>query len=146
MNFDEASNAIKKGDVLRLRNYLEAGLDPNLSTQYGWTLLMCAAMEGNTAAGRELIQRGAQLDARNKHSATALSLAAHTGHPRFVALLLDAGASLDGHPFGKSFEDFLEWASNYGTGSREAMAKTKAVIESARAIQHRSENGDEPSA
>lgn len=140
MNFDEASKAIKKGDVLRLRHYLESGLDPSLSNKYGWTLLMCAAVEGNTAVGRELIQRGARLDARNKHNDAALSLAAHTGHPGFVALLIDAGASLDGHPFGKSFEDFLEWASRHGTGSQEAMAKTKAVIASARAIRHRSEN------
>jgi ankyrin repeat protein len=146
MNFDEASKAIKKGDVLRLRHYLDSGLDPNLSNQFGWTLLMCAAMEGNTAVARELIMRGAQLDARNKHSDAALSLAAHTGHPGFVALLIDAGASLDGHPFGRSLEDFLEWASKYGTGSREAMAKTKAVIESARAARHRSETGDDPTA
>jgi len=137
MNFHEASKAIKKGDVLRLREFLDSGLDPNLSNRYGWTL------EGNTAVARELIQRGAQLDARNKHSDSALSLAAHTGHPGFVALLIDAGASLDGHPFGKSFEDFLEWASRYGASSREAMAKTKAVIEFARSTRHRSESGDE---
>jgi ankyrin repeat protein len=74
MNFDEASKAIKKGDVLRIRQCLDSGLDPNLSNQYGWTLLMSAANEGNTAVARELIQRGAQLDTRNKHNWTALSL------------------------------------------------------------------------
>ena len=42
--------------------------------------------------------------------------------------LVDAGASLAGHPFGKSFEDFLEWASHYGTDSQEAMTKTKDLI------------------
>jgi ankyrin repeat protein len=145
MNFDEASKAIKKVDVLRIRQCLESGLDPNLSNQYGWTLLMSAANEGNTAIARELIQRGAQLDTRNKHKWTALSLAAHTGHPGFVALLVDAGASLDGHPFGTSFESFLEWASKYGTGSQEAMTKTKAIIESARANWGRSENGHDSS-
>jgi len=107
---------------------------------------MRAAMEGNTAVARELIQRGAQLDARNKHRDAALSLAARTGHPGVVALIIDAGASLDGHPFGESFEDILEWASEYGTGSREAMAKIKAVIESARATRHRSETENDSSA
>jgi ankyrin repeat protein len=116
MNFHEASNAIKKGDLLRIRFFLESGLDPNLSNQFGWTLLMVAAIEGNTAVGRELIQRGAQLDAREKGSWTALAFAAHAGHPGFVALLVKSGASLDGHPFGASFEDFLDWASKYGTG------------------------------
>jgi hypothetical protein len=49
MNFDEASEAIKKGDVVRLRHYLESGLDPNLSNQHGGTLLMRAAMEESMA-------------------------------------------------------------------------------------------------
>jgi len=142
MNFHEA---IKRGDVLRIRQSLESGLDPNLSNQYGWTLLMVAAMEGNTAVGRELIRRGAQSDTRNKHSYTALSLASQTGHPGFVALLVDAGVSLDGHPFGASFEDFLGWASKYGACSQEALTKTKAVIESARANRDRGENGHGPS-
>jgi uncharacterized protein len=134
MTFDDARKAVKNGDVLRLRHYLDSGLDPNLSNQYGVTLLMSAARKRNTAIARELINHGAQLDSRGKHSWTALSLAAHTGHPGLVHLLVDAGASLDGHPFGASFEDFLDWASKYGTGSSEAMMHTKAIIESARSL------------
>jgi ankyrin repeat protein len=133
MDFDSVSKAIKKGDVLQVRHYLDQGVPADLSNQYGLTLLMCAALEGNTAAGRALILKGAQVDRRNKFQDTALSLAAHTGHPSFVDLLVKAGASLDGHPFGASFEDFLDWASKYGTGSQECMTRTKAIIKSARA-------------
>jgi ankyrin repeat protein len=108
MDFDAIQRRIKKGDVVQIRHYLESGLDADLANQYGWTLLMLAALEGNTAVGRELISHGARLDRRNKFGATALSLAAQTGHPSFVELLLQSGARLDGHPFGSSFEDFLD--------------------------------------
>lgn len=132
MDFSTVDKAIKKGDVIRLRKYLETSVDANLCDLNGYTLLMSAALKGDTTVGTELIDRGAQIDLRNKHGWTALSLAAHTGHPGFVGLLCRSGASLDGHPFGSSFEDFLDWASQYGTGSKEAMAKTRQIIKSTR--------------
>ena len=84
MTFDEATRVIKRGDTVHLRKELEEGLGPNLSNHYAWTLLMLAAMEGDTSIGRLLIEKGADLDRRNNHRDTALSLAAHTGHPSFV--------------------------------------------------------------
>ncbi len=88
MTFDEVSKLIKKGDVIGLRKALEDGLNPNLCNQNSWTLLMVAAFEGNTPLGSLLIENGVELDKRNKSHETALSLAAHTGHPSFVDLLL----------------------------------------------------------
>jgi len=76
MTFDEASRVIKRGDIVHLRKELEEGLGPNLCNQYSWTLLMIAAMEGDTSIGRLLIEKGADLDRRNNHRDTALSLAA----------------------------------------------------------------------
>jgi ankyrin repeat protein len=146
MNFDEASKAIKKGDVLRIRHYLELRMDPNLSHRFGANLLMCAAFEGNTAIGRELILHGAHLDTQDSHGWTALCTAVHTGHVGFVELLLDAGASLDGQAFGGSIEGFLDWALMYGTGSKEAMSRMKPVIESVRAKQRSQVTGHEHSA
>src|SRR5580692_11519327 len=89
MTFDEASKLIKKGDIIRLRKELQDGLSPNLANQYSWTLLMIAALEGNTSIGSLLIESGAELDSRNKSHATALSWAAHTGHSSFVSPLLE---------------------------------------------------------
>jgi len=135
MMFD-AWKVIKRGDVLSMRHALVAGLDPDPTTDApSCTLLMCAAMTGNTSIGRLLIEHGAELDRKDQFGWTALSMAAHTGHHAFVKLLVDHGASLDGFPFGKSFEGFLDWAEQYGTGSREAMAKTKSVIHAARLAQ-----------
>jgi ankyrin repeat protein len=130
--FPRGTQAIKKGDVIRICHFLESGGDANLANRLSWTLLMMAALEGNTGIGEELIQRGAGLDMRNKFGDTALSLAAHTGHVGFVELLLSSGASLDEHPFGTSFESFLDWAAQYGTGAPEAMAKIRTIVEAKR--------------
>jgi ankyrin repeat protein len=113
MTFDEASRVIKRGDIVHLRKELEAGLSPNLCNQYSWTLLMIAAMEGDTSIGRLLIEKGADIDRRNNHRDTALSLAAHTGHPSFVRLLLENGASLECYPFGNSIDTWLDWLGQY---------------------------------
>ena len=119
MTFDEASKLIRKGDIIRLPKELQDGLSPNMENQYSWTLLMVAALEGNTSIGDLLIESGAELDRRNKGRETALSLAAHTGHSSFVSLLLNSGASLECHPFGNTFDAWLNWACQYGRCSEK---------------------------
>jgi ankyrin repeat protein len=119
MTFDKANKLIKKGDIIRLRKELQNGLSPNMANQYSWTLLMIAALEGNTSIGSLLIESGAELDRRNKFNETALSLASHSGHPSFVELLLTSGASLDCRPFGNTFDAWLNWACQYGRCSEK---------------------------
>jgi ankyrin repeat protein len=119
MTFDEVSKLIKKGDIIQLRKELQDGLSPNIANQYSWTLLMIAALEGNTSIGSLLIESGAELDRRNKFHDTALSLAAHSGHSSFVSLLLTGGASLECHPFGTTFDVWLDWACQYGRCSEK---------------------------
>ena len=87
MTYRGAQNLIKRGDEPALRAALEAGLDPNLANQNGWTLLMLAAVEGHVAIGRLLIEKGADLNARNNKQDNALTLATHRGHQLFVDLL-----------------------------------------------------------
>jgi ankyrin repeat protein len=71
-DFDSVAKAIKKGDLSRVRQRLESGTASDLVNRHGWTLLMSAAFEGDTAIGTELIRNGAQLDLRNKDGWTAL--------------------------------------------------------------------------
>ena len=80
MTFNEVHRVIKIGDLVSLRVELDAGLNPSLSNQFSWTLLMPAAMEGNIAIGELLVSSGAELDTINDFGETALSLAAHGGH------------------------------------------------------------------
>jgi ankyrin repeat protein len=130
MTFEEVE-VIKRADTPRLRREIEQGLDPNLSNRYGWSILMIAAMRGNTAIGELLIEAGADLDHRNKFRDTALSLAVQTGHPSFVKLLLASGASLNCHSHGNSLEIFFDWVAQYAAGS-----KGKVQIENVREMFH----------
>lgn len=129
MTFDEVSRVIKKGDIILLRKELEAGLSPNLANQYSWTLLMVAALEGNTSIGMLLIEAGSDMDSRNKFRETALSLAANSGHLSFIKLLLTNGASLDCRPFGDSFESWLNWVAKYTASSPEQAERIRQLFD-----------------
>lgn len=135
MTFDEVNRVIKKGDLSRLRRELDGGLSPNLCNQYSWTLLMLAAIKGNTSIGGLLIEKGAQLDTRNNHRGTALSLAAHSGHPSFVRLLLASGASLECYPFGSNLEVWLDWLGEYSTCPPKELKRIRELFDSERKIR-----------
>jgi ankyrin repeat protein len=111
MNFDEAHRLIKKGDVVALRHGLDVGLSPNLSNQVSWSLLMLAALKGNTSIGELLISKGAAINTTNDFGETAISLAAHHGHVSFIQILLASGASAECRPHGHTLEDWLKTAS-----------------------------------
>ena len=135
MTYIEASKVIKKGDIIHLRKELDNGLNPNLCNQYSWTLLMAAALEGNTSVGLLLIEKGADLDSRNKFRDTALSLAAHGGHVSFVKLLLTNGASVDCYPFGDSFEPWLNWVAKYTRCSPDQAERIRELLDAERELK-----------
>jgi ankyrin repeat protein len=54
-----------------------------------------AAVAGDVATARELLDAGVAVDARDRYGQTALMLAAHRGHAALVTTLIDAGAALD---------------------------------------------------
>lgn len=60
----------------------------------GRTPLMLAAFRGNTAAVINLLERGADVNARDRDGDTALMFAAYKGHALVVALLLQYGANV----------------------------------------------------
>jgi ankyrin repeat protein len=105
--FDALHKLIKKGDVISLRRELDAGAPSNLSNRFSWTLLMLAAIEGNTPIGELLLSRGADINAVNDFGETALSLAAHGGHIQFIRTLLTHGSAIDCQPHGQTLERWL---------------------------------------
>lgn len=54
-----------------------------------------AVRRGNTEIVRDLLARGADPNARDRHGQTGLMLAAHGGHLATVHLLIERGARLD---------------------------------------------------
>ena len=83
------------GSEEKVQALLEAGADPNLSTRWGWTALMCAAYSGDARRIRLLVDAGADVNARETTGQdTVLNVAALRGSAAAVQALLDAGADV----------------------------------------------------
>ncbi|MDB6110590.1 MAG: Ankyrin [Pedosphaera sp.] len=123
MTFEEAHRAIKRGQTSVLEAAVPATISANSTNRFGWTLLMLAALEGNTKIGTVLLDRGADVGALNNFGESALSLAAHKGHLPFVKLLTSCGASGDIRPHGHDLESWLRNASGL------SKAKIDAILE-----------------
>lgn len=74
---------------------LKEGKSPNITLGNGWTPLMIAVAEGHKDVVRLLIERGANVNARNKLGRTPIMFAARYGYTEIVQLLADAGAELN---------------------------------------------------
>jgi|SRR6185312_2087396 len=121
MTFEEAHRAIKRGQTNLLEEAVPAALSVNSSNRFGWTLLMLAALEGNTKIGTLLLDRGADVAALNNFGESALSLAAHKGHLPFVKLLKLRGASGNVRPHGHDLESWLRSASGLPAAKIDAI-------------------------
>jgi ankyrin repeat protein len=123
--FDEVQHHIKHGDIIAVRNLLDDGLCPNFANKHGFTILILAAHEGNTAIGELLISRGADVNLGTSHGAASLtpfgSAAAH-GHIGFVKLLLDHGAAPSQH--------LEKWLPKY-LGDQKRSDKILAAVQDA---------------
>ena len=87
ISYRAAQTLIKRGDEAALRVALENGLDPNLTNENGWSLLMLAAVEGSVPVGKLLLEHGADPARANTKSQTALDIATARDHAAFVQLL-----------------------------------------------------------
>jgi len=54
--FDALHRSIKRADLAAIRNALNEGISANLENRFGWTMLMLAASEGDTAMGEYWFQ------------------------------------------------------------------------------------------
>ena len=61
----------------------------------GCAPLHCACWKGHLEVARELLKRGAKLEAKTKTGQTALHYASFSGHTALVRLLLDEGAQIE---------------------------------------------------
>jgi len=88
-------DATKAGDLNKVCELLDAGIDINSLDERGQTALMNAAHSGDVELTQVLIQRGADLNRTAKYRLTALMLAVISNHPGIVRLLVDAGADME---------------------------------------------------
>jgi hypothetical protein len=88
--------AIRKGDAEAVQAHLQQGVAPGaLHTLYGVTPLTWAALTGQGGAAAVLLERGAQVNGRNRDGGTALHAAAFLGRADIVDLLIRKGADVN---------------------------------------------------
>ena len=92
---DDLYLAAGKGNVMEVRKLLKQGIDPNAAVDAsGITALMQAAMIGDTAIVKLLLNKGANVNAKEQSGMTALMNAAAFGDAEMVKLLIDKGADI----------------------------------------------------
>lgn len=95
------TTAAYKGQTDVMKDLLDKRADPNESgaCAFGWpgvTPLYCAVYGGHMEATKVLVDRGADVDARDvKGGWTALAVAAHRGHADIAKLLIERGADIE---------------------------------------------------
>lgn len=87
--------AIERGDVRKVRGWLDEGLDPEFQTNQLGSGLMIAAWYGNIEMMQLFMERGANPRRANRNGEQPLQLAAWNGHMEAVKWLLDHGAALN---------------------------------------------------
>lgn len=91
--FDLARN----GEADGVREYIDAGYDPNASNARGDTLLTVAAYNGQANVVATLLASAdTRVDLRNRMGFTALTAAAMKGEVEIARALLAAGAAVEG--------------------------------------------------
>lgn len=91
--------AIENGDVKKVKQWLEEGLDPEFQGSHIGTGLMLGAWYGNIEIMQLFLERGANPRRSNKNGEQPVQLAAWHGHTEAVKWLLSHGAPLnrEGH-------------------------------------------------
>jgi ankyrin repeat protein len=97
---DEVSfiEAARKGDNETVKRFLDAGMSANLvdkRDEERSTVLMVAAMAGQTETTKLLLAKGADVNAKTKKERTALTWASWRGMTDTVKALLASGAEID---------------------------------------------------
>ena len=64
-------------------------------SQYSQTALLWAAEEGHEAVVKLLLEKGAEIEAKDQYGQTALSWATTQGHETIVKLLLEKSAKIE---------------------------------------------------
>jgi hypothetical protein len=87
--------AIERGDLRKVKGWLDEGLNPEYQAAHIGTGLMVAAWYGHIELMALFVERGADVRRSNRNGEQALQLAAWGGHQEAVKWLLEHGAPLD---------------------------------------------------
>ena len=86
--------AARTGDLAGVRAELDRGVKPDTEGRHGLTALMLAASENHIDVARLLVERGADVDARERFfGQTVLAQATRSKRPEMVRWLLEKGST-----------------------------------------------------
>ena len=89
----ELLDATRKGDLKRVQQLLDSGTDVNLQDKTGFTALHWAAMTNNKEVAKFLIQKKADINAREfQYKLSPLGIAQTRGFKDMAELLIKNGA------------------------------------------------------
>ena len=93
---DELRRAASAGDLAKVKELLDKGVDVNAANQYGGTALAFACDKGRTEVVKLLLERGANPNTKDTfYNFTPIGWAAQKGHGEIIRLLLDKGAEVN---------------------------------------------------
>ncbi|HYO13926.1 MAG TPA: ankyrin repeat domain-containing protein [Thermoanaerobaculia bacterium] len=93
---DELRRAASAGDLAKVKELLDKGVDANAANQYGGTALAFACDKGHTEVVKLLLERGANPNVKDTfYNLTPIGWAAEKGHVDIIRLLLAKGAQGD---------------------------------------------------
>ncbi|XP_053618820.1 ankyrin-2-like isoform X3 [Plodia interpunctella] len=87
--------AARAGQIEKIINLLEQGVDINVSNANGLNAIHLASKDGHVEVVRELLDKGAAIDAATKKGNTALHIASLAGQETVVKLLVQNGAQVN---------------------------------------------------
>jgi len=108
----ELFDAVKEGDIAKVKNLLIRGANVNAKDKDGRTPLHHAATIGHVEIARFLLERGANVNAKDKDGRTPLHHAATIGHVEIARFLLERGANVNAK--GKNGNTPLHYAVRNG--------------------------------
>ncbi|MGC1182729.1 ankyrin repeat domain-containing protein, partial [Legionella sp.] len=81
----------KNKDISQLKSFINKGVNPNLTNDYGKTVLYEAASDGNTDMAQCLVGHGADVNAKDNYGITALHRDAYANKWDIIRLLVEKG-------------------------------------------------------
>ena len=130
-------DAVQQGNAPAVRVLLAEGADVN-ANRSGWPALMYAAGNGKTNIVKLLLDKGANIEAKNIYGSTALIIAAYNGHADVVTLLLAKGANIEA----KDNDGNTALANVALSFGREDVNMVKLLLEKGANIDAKNKNGE----
>ena len=124
------ATVIRGQDTEGVRDFINSGIDVNISHTEAGSALMAAALHGHMTMVKTLLALGA--DANQRHAKTlmnALHIASANGHAALIPLLLDGGARVDA-------QDNQRWTPLMFAAQEGHSAVIAALLAAGAALDH----------